>query len=166
MKSWIWGVVSVMAFMLPLQSVQAAKYNDAVALEGVQEVKVIYDMRKANPKAMLLYLQLLEDEHESFKAQNIKASERMIFIADAVKFITTQPSVEVDMEYGDILPLIHQQIEKLISLGFEMEVCAIATAVYGVDDATLVPGMKLVRSGFMSLIGWQQKGYTLVPIYN
>ncbi|ODU00321.1 MAG: hypothetical protein ABS89_09155 [Thiobacillus sp. SCN 63-1177] len=45
------------------------------------------------------------------------------------------------------------------------EVCAVATRVFNVDNATILPGMQLVGDGFISLIGWQTQGYKLVPLF-
>lgn len=165
-RSYVYRLMMVVWMCSWVPMVQAEEYHDQAALSGITETKVIYDMRKANPQMMLVYLRIIEQEHDAFKKNNINAHERMIFIADAVKYITTKPSAEVEMEYGDLLPQIRQQITRLLELGVKMEVCSMATAAFGVDNATLVPGMTLVRSGFMSLIGWQQKGYQLVPIYN
>jgi hypothetical protein len=44
-------------------------------------------------------------------------------------------------------------------------VCAVATKVVGVDNQTILPEMKVVGDGFISLIGWQTQGYKLVPIF-
>lgn len=44
-----------------------------------------------------------------------------------------------------------------------MEVCAVATRVFGVDNDAILPGMHVVGDGFVSLIGWQSQGYKLVP---
>lgn len=58
------------------------------------------------------------------------------------------------------------QIKRLKSLGIEMEVCSAATAAYKIDNSTILPGIKVVRSGFLSVMGWQAQGYQLVPVYN
>jgi hypothetical protein len=41
----------------------------------------------------------------------------------------------------------------------------LATRVFGVDNAGLLPQLQLVGDGFISLIGYQSQGYHLVPIY-
>jgi hypothetical protein len=50
-------------------------------------------------------------------------------------------------------------------LGCDKEACAIATRVFGVDNAGLLPQLQLVFDGFISLIGYQSQGHQLMPIY-
>ncbi len=50
-------------------------------------------------------------------------------------------------------------------MGVRQEVCAIATRVMGVDNASLHEGLTVVADGFISLIGYQTQGYRLVPIF-
>lgn len=57
-------------------------------------------------------------------------------------------------------------IKRRKSLGVDMEVCSAATAAYKIDNATILPEIKVVGSGFLSVTGWQAKGYQLVPVYN
>jgi intracellular sulfur oxidation DsrE/DsrF family protein len=45
-----------------------------------------------------------------------------------------------------------------------MEVCGIAAANNGVDIAAVLDGIEPVNNTFVSLIGWQQQGYSLIPI--
>ncbi len=46
-----------------------------------------------------------------------------------------------------------------------MESCSIATKLMGVDNVTFIPYVKPVGNTFVSLIGYQKKGYALIPIY-
>jgi len=47
----------------------------------------------------------------------------------------------------------------------KQEVCAVATRVFGIDNDSVYPSMKLVADGFVSLIGYQAQGYNLVPVF-
>jgi hypothetical protein len=44
-------------------------------------------------------------------------------------------------------------------------VCSVATRVFGIDNNTILSGMKPVSDGFISLIGYQAQGYHLVPVF-
>lgn len=145
----------------------AEELHNHEAIAGAQEMKVLYDMRKANPNLLLAYLKGVESNRVNLEKEGVtNIQQRIVFIADAVKYITTKPSEEVSMTYGDVLPQIAAQIARLQSLGVKMEVCSAATAAFKVDNATLLPGIQPVRSGFLSVMGWQKQGYQLVPVYN
>lgn len=153
----------VLTFSMPSS---AEELNNKEAMQGITEMHVIYDIRKSNPNPMLTYLKAIESNRANLIKEGVEPHQRIIFISKAVKFITTKPSEEVDMEYAPVLEKIAVQIARLKELGVKMEACAAATAAYGVDNDTMLPGIKVVRSGFLSVMGWQAQGYQLVPVYD
>lgn len=146
-------------------TVSAAELNNQAALQGLKEIHVLYDIRKSHPKAMLAYLKGIESNRANLIKEGVKPHQRIIFIADAVKFITTQPAESVLLEHEATLAEIAKQIQRLVELDVKMEVCSAATAYFKVDNSTLLPGIQPVRSGFLSVMGWQAQGYALVPVY-
>ncbi|QKI88327.1 DsrE family protein [Thiomicrorhabdus xiamenensis] len=144
----------------------AAELNNKEAMQGLESMHVIYDIRKSNPNAMLVYLKGIESNRSNLIKEGVEPYQRIVFIARSVKFITTQPSEEVEMQYGPVLEKVAAQIARLLELGVKMEVCSAATAAFNVDNDTLLPGIKPVRSGFLSVMGWQAQGYQLVPVYD
>jgi len=151
-------------WLLPVTT-QAAELNNQAALKGITEIHTLYDIRKSDPRVMLAYLKGIESNYQNLLKENVKPNLRIIFISSAVQFITTKPSEEVALNHEEALQGIAMQIQRLIDLGVQMEVCSTATAYFKVDNATLLPGIKPVRSGFLSVMGWQAQGYSLVPVY-
>lgn len=139
--------------------------NNKASLKGLSEIYTLYDVRKSNPNVMLSYLKGIESNYNNLIKENVTPHFRIIFISSAVQFITTQPSDSIEMEYGDTLNNISKQIARLKNIGVKMEACAAATAYFKVDNDTLLPGIKPVRSGFIAVMGWQAQGYSLVPVY-
>ena len=153
----------VLTFSMPSS---AEELNNKEAMQGLKSMYVIYDIRKSNPNAMLAYLKGIESNRTNLVKEGVEPHQRIVFIASAVKFITTKPSEDVEMEYAPVLKKIAEQVARLVELGVKMEVCSAATAAFKVDNATILPGIKVVRSGFLSVMGWQAQGYQLVPVYN
>lgn len=161
---------SLIAFLLSLlflipSSVQAKQLNNKEALEGLSEVRTVYDVRTTRPVALLSFLKGIEFNHKSLIEEGVKPSLRIVFISGAVQFISSKPSEDIEFNYSETLPKIKKQISRLINLGVKMEACARSTAAFKVDNDTLYPGIKPVRAGFVSLMGWQAQGYSLIPIY-
>ncbi len=159
------AVLLLSAFWLMPVTAHSAELNNQEALKGITEIHTLYDIRKANPAVMLSYLKGIESNHQNLLKEGVKPNLRIIFISSAVNFITTKPTDTIELEHGDTLKGIAVQIQRLIDLGVKMEVCASATAYFKVDNATLLPGIKPVRSGFIAVMGWQAQGYSLVPVY-
>jgi intracellular sulfur oxidation DsrE/DsrF family protein len=49
--------------------------------------------------------------------------------------------------------------------GIRFEICMVAVKVFGVEASSILPEIKQVHNGWISLIGYQAKGYSLVPVY-
>ncbi|WP_051678465.1 DsrE family protein [Thiomicrospira pelophila] len=145
--------------------VQAAELNNNAALNGVDEVHVLYDVRKSNPKALLAYLGFIETNRKYLEEEGVKPNQRIVFISASLQFITTEPSDTVALEHEETLVKIAQQVERLKKMGVKMEACGTAAAFFNISVDTLLPGIKPVRSGFLSLMGWQAQGYQLIPVY-
>jgi len=89
----------------------------------------------------------------------------IVYIGPTVRFLSTKPDDELELEQGDALKAIAEQVKELNKLGVRQEICAIATKVFKVPNETVLPGLTLVGDGFISLIGWQTQGYKLIPLF-
>lgn len=160
-------VITLSLFSTHTLTTQAAEsgLNNKAALKGLTEIYTLYDIRKSNANAMLSYLKGIESNYNNLIKDGVKPHFRIIFISSAVQFITTEPSDTVEMEYSGTLKGISKQIARLKELGVKMEACATATAYFKVNNDSLLPGIKPVRSGFIAVMGWQAQGYSLVPVY-
>ena len=72
----------------------------------------------------------------------------VVFIGKTVEYLTTQPTDELEMEYAEPLRSIAETAKALKALGVRMEVCAVATQVFGIDTVTILPSMNVVGDGF------------------
>ena len=160
------GLISCVALAGGAPSAAAAETLDnAQALQGVGTVRAVYDVRKSNPKVLAAYLKAIVVNHADLLKEGAKPDLRLVFIAEAVKYITTDPTPEIAMEHEATLAEIAKTVTELDRLGVKMEVCGGATRAFGVDNETLLPELKAVRSGFIAVMGYQNQGYALVPVY-
>ena len=49
--------------------------------------------------------------------------------------------------------------------GIKLEICIFAAKALGVDPTSILPEIKHVGNGWISLIGYQASGYALIPAY-
>ncbi|MES9980166.1 MAG: DsrE family protein, partial [Candidatus Thiodiazotropha sp. 6PLUC5] len=89
----------------------------------------------------------------------------LVFIGETVRYLSTEPDDELELEFGDELNAISATAKILKQKGVRMEVCAIANRVFKVENNTVLPEMDVVGDGFISLIGWQTQGHKLLPIF-
>ena len=134
------------------------------ALKGLKSIKTVFDVRISNPKSVALYLKLVRD---TYKDSNILAVTKkpafvVIFIGPSVKLVSKNKE-GFSPEDQKILDQIASIISEMSKDGIKLEICLFAAKVFGVDPASVLPGIKQVPNGWVSLIGYEAMGYSLVP---
>lgn len=155
-------------FLTGLLSTTAVSFagQEGDALDGLKSVKAIFDFRLGNLKAASVMLDAI---HETFKGKDIMAVTNnpefnVVFLGPAVKLITTVRE-GVSPEDQKVLDAIAVRISAMAKDGIKLEICLFAARMFGVDPATVYSDIKQIENGVISLIGYQAKGFSLVPIY-
>ena len=141
----------------------AARPDDRAALKGVTSGKGIFDINLTDVDKLPLYLQVIKETNDGLKKQGVKPNLVVAFRGGAVRFVSNSrteftPEQKVSLAKADVL------IQELMERGVRFEACAVATRMFKVDNATIIPNVKVVGNTFISLIGYQSKGYALIPI--
>ena len=140
--------------------------NDRDAIGNMKVGKGVFLIDIGDAKKLNLYLSLIQGSYKRMQEQGVKPDFVMVYIGPSVKYLSKSPSEAVEKAVTtDILLDIEANVAGLVELGIKQEICAIATQVFGIDNKTLFPGMKVVGDGFISLIGYQEQGYHLVPVF-
>lgn len=71
---------------------------------------------------------------------------------------------------GDYVALKNvEEMDKVINAmskdGMQMEICLFAANFFSVDPETISSLISRVNNGWISSIGYQEQGYTLVPVF-
>ena len=140
--------------------------EDLDALTDLTSVKALFDFRIGNPESAARQLDLIL---QTFKDENIagvtdKPEFALVFIGPSVKLISTQREDFSDEEI-ESLTKIANTIKEMAKAGIKLEVCLVAVHVMGVDPTTILPEITQVGNGYITVIGYQAKGYSLVPVY-
>ena len=136
------------------------------ALQGLTSINAVFDVRISNPKSAALHLKLV---HDTYKDRNILAVTNkptfvVIFMGPSVKLISKNRE-GFSLEEQKILDEIATTISEMSGDGIKLEICLFAAKVFGIDPASVLPGIKQVPNGWISLMGYESKGYSLVPAY-
>ena len=159
----LFNLFIVISLLCVASTVSGEEYS---ALKGLKSVKAVFDVRESNPKSAALHLKLVYD---TYKDNNIMAVTKkpdfvVIFMGPSVKLISkNKEGFSAEEQKG--LDEIASTISKMSKDGMKLEICLFAAKVFGVDSASVLPGIKHVPNGWVSLIGYEAKGYSLVPVY-
>ena len=151
------------ALFLAGNSVSAAEYD---SLQGLKSFKAVVDVRSGKPKSLAMQLGLLHQMYKDKSVRSLTDSPEfvLVFIGPAVKLVSTKTeglSAE-DRESG---AKIAETISAMAQDGIKLEICLFAVDVLGVDRRSILPEIKQVANGWISLVGYQHSGYGLVPVY-
>ncbi len=145
---------------------ESDKPDDSHALQGVKTGKVVFDINiPGNAKKMQLYMTVIQQTYEDLVRQNVKPDMILAFRGMAVKLISTQQPDELPLDDEEALQSVAKMIADLQAKGVRVEACSVATGLFKVPHESLLPGVVPVGNTFVSLTGYQAKGYATIPIY-
>jgi intracellular sulfur oxidation DsrE/DsrF family protein len=156
----------VVAVCMLCMSAGAAYSEGYTALSGLTSVKAVFDFRAGNPKGAAMQLDMIHKitHDKNIMAVTEKPEFAVVFIGPAVKLISKDRegfSLDDQKYLADIAAIV----SKMSKDGVKLEVCMAAVKVMGVDPASILPEITKVENGWISLIGYQANGYSIVPAY-
>ena len=167
-NSYAGKVVSFFTIIALLSIVAAAPaigdgYENA--LKDVKGIKAIYDYSQGSPKMSNIIFGAVRGAYQDEATTSLPEKPKIVvvFQGPAVKLITTDRSNFAEKDFAE-LDKFHKMIRQLKKDGVTLEVCLYAAKVVGVDPSTILPEIDHVRNGFVSTIGYQAQGYSLVRV--
>lgn len=149
----------------PLNVAWASKeINDNDALKSVENTQALFDINVGTAQKLELYLQVIQQTYDDLIRQKQSPDFIIAFRGASVRLITTKNWAFSDDDQASIKKAA-SLIRNLNDLGVQLEACSIATTLFKVDKMSILPEIKVVGNTFVSLIGYQTKGYALVPIH-
>jgi len=166
MKKHRSGVVVIVCMVaaLMLSSCTPVETGGYEALKGVRTVKAFFDVRDTNPKIAAVHMKLILDSYEQLKSLNKKPVFVINFIAGAVKLVSSDRDAFSDEEIA-YLDQIADIAAKMLEAGIQLEVCMAAANILGVNPDSIDPNFTKVPNGWIAEIGYQARGYSLVPVF-
>ena len=136
------------------------------SLIGLQSVKAVFDVRKGDLKSVASMFNLIHDTYrdKSILAVSKKPEFAIVLSGPAVSFVSKNWKGFELKEQKD-LDRIAVKIAAMSKDGIKIEICSLAAKVFNVEASSILPGIKHVHNGWISLIGYQSNGYSLIPVY-
>jgi intracellular sulfur oxidation DsrE/DsrF family protein len=136
------------------------------SLEGVESIKAVFDVRDDNPENVLVHLQLVHDSYndEEVRSTDGKPDFAVVFMDLSVTLLSQDREGFTDQE-KETLEKIDALLEKMAAEGIVLEVCLFATDFFELDPESFHPAIEPVPNGWIASMGYQAKGYSLIPVY-
>jgi len=141
------------------QSQIAQALDDVEALSGLTSVRAIYDVRTKDEKALQFIFTVIRDTYDETVQQNVKARYVVSMRGPTVKLLVRSRHGDAEVQEKTV-----SMINQLNQRGIRLEACGYALNLFGVEPEDLSAGIVTVGNSLNSLIGYQVKGYALVPM--
>jgi intracellular sulfur oxidation DsrE/DsrF family protein len=153
----------VLLEFLAVPAVMAQTFDDKVALAGLTEVKVVFDITTGEGKGLLNRLNVIDETRQSLIKQGVKPSFVLAFRGPATKLVQTDIE-KVKPEDRPELPKIALKIQEMSAVqGVQsLEQCSVAIRQQGTAADKVLPPIKVIGNSFISLLAYQTKGYAYI----
>jgi intracellular sulfur oxidation DsrE/DsrF family protein len=130
--------------------------TDTHALAGADTARVVWDINAADAQKLTRQMGVIARTYDDLQAAGATPHMVFAFRGPAVTFVAAGHA-----QFEALAERLRALMERP---NVRMEICGIAAGNNGVDLAQVLDGVEPVNNTFVSLIGWQQQGYTLIPI--
>ena len=137
----------------------AQALDDATALSGLTSVRAVYDVRTKDEKALQFIFTVIRDTYDETVQQDVKARYVASMRGPTVKLLVRSRAGEAALQEKTV-----GLINELNQRGIRLEACGYALNLFGVEPEDLYGGIVSVGNSLNSVIGYQIKGYSLVPM--
>lgn len=152
-------IATFTALILLGQSTSVFALDDAAAFSGLTSTRAIYDVRAAEEKKLQFILTVIRDTFDEAIEQEVKQRYIISMRGPTVKLLVRGRLGDQELREKTMA-----LVEELNKRGIRMEACGYALDLFGLEPEDLFSGVHAVGNSLNSLIGYQTKGYSLVPM--
>jgi intracellular sulfur oxidation DsrE/DsrF family protein len=165
-KSGVLITILIFTVCVLLSAASDVSSDEYAALKGLKYVKAVFDFRIGDPKSAAAHLKLIHQTYkdESIKSVTDKPDFVIVYIGHAAK-VVSKSREGYSPEEQKTLDEIAGIISEMSKDGIRMEICLFAAQSLGVDSSSILPEVKHVGNGWISVIAYQASGYSLVAAY-
>jgi intracellular sulfur oxidation DsrE/DsrF family protein len=141
----------------------AFAFNDAAALKGIKDGKIIFDVTAGSGKALLGRLKVIDETRDTLIKEGVTPYFILTFRGKATELIQSDLSkmAPKDRRYaGKIAAELRKMGAQpgIVSL----QQCSVAVREQHTNPAKVIPPVKVVGNAFVSLMAYEQKGYAYI----
>ncbi|MGB5833418.1 MAG: DsrE family protein [Thiohalocapsa sp.] len=159
------GLILGLIILVNAPLVHAEKPDDHSALDGITTGKVVWDINMGDPKKLGLYLQVIQETYDDLVRQDVEPDMVFAFRGRSVLLVSEDREAMPLEQHNDLDAVAGLLADLNKRPGVRMEACSVACRLFGVKAEKLLPNIEAVGNTFVSLIGYQTKGYAIIPIY-
>lgn len=142
--------------LLPASGAISQEYE---SMKGVTSTNAVFDFRIGDQGVAMGHLNLIHSmvSDPAMVLDGTKPEIVLVFIGPSVKLISTK-----NKESAQDRDAIARKISDMETEGVEFIVCMTSAHALDVPEDSILPQVRKVKNGWISIIGYQQNGYAMV----
>jgi intracellular sulfur oxidation DsrE/DsrF family protein len=155
------GSIALATFLFCSTGAKAA--DDHASLTGLKDVKVAFDLKEGDGKLLLSRLDVIDETRQSLIQQGVTPHFILAFRGPATKLVQTDQD-NIKPEDRAMAAKIATRIKEMSGApGVDaFEQCAVAAREQGTKTELVLPEIRVVGNGIVSLMAYQAKGYAYI----
>ena len=156
-------LVLTLALTVVIGLVGTSHAGDDNPIAGLKDAKIAFDITAGEPGRLLNILNTIDETRESFVRQGVTPHFVLAFRGPATLLTQTDLS-RLKPEDRETAVKIAAKLKQLRgAAGIErLDQCSIAMRGQKVDKAQVNPDVSVVENGWITLVGYQAKGYAYI----
>jgi intracellular sulfur oxidation DsrE/DsrF family protein len=147
----------------PEPSASGGAPDNREALAGLKEMKIAFDFTDGNPKVLLAKLGIVDVTRKQLIADGVTPRMVLAFRGDASYFTQSDPEKVKPEEREDARKIAAKLKELRAASGIEsLEQCNLPLAPRKLKSTDVIPEVKVVGNGWLSLVAYQHRGYAYI----
>ena len=138
-------------------------YDNDRSLNGVEQTSIYFDVNLKDDTLLAFRMDLLDRTIKSLEEAGLDVRAVIGFRGHASRFITKDDHYVLEEEI-DNKKKIQNWIRQFASRDIVVEQCAIAAQILDIPTEDFLPEVSIVGNGYISLVGYQAQGYSVVPM--
>ena len=156
-------LVFVVAGYLASPLAAASNHDNSRALAGLASAKIYFDVSLKDDNLLVLRMELVDKTIKQLEDAGLDVTGVVGFRGGASRFITKDEHYVLEEEISN-KKKIQDWVKQFSERGIVVEQCAIAADILDIPQEDFMPEVKVVGNGYISLVGYQAQGYSVVPI--
>ena len=105
----------------------------------------------------------INDTYDQVSEKNLKATF-IIGIRSKASFFVTKGDDYIEEEDIPMKGKIEKWLKRLVKRGIHIEQCGLSAELFDIDQQDFFPEVKVVKNSYISIAGYQNRGYAYVPM--
>lgn len=138
-------------------------YAGSDSLKNLDTAKFVVDLNQGSAPKLKTRMSLILETINNIEEEGVKTDVVVAVRGPASRFMTVNDKYiapEDKQIKADILKLAKALTER----GVKLEQCAVALRFLHINAQEISPLFEVVKNGYVSLIGYQNKGYAFLPM--